>query len=453
LPKSFCVSLSSSRRVEKAGRPVEMIDQHTLYVDNFRGFSDVYVPISDVSFLVGENSSGKTSLLSILKLMSAERLLLENQFLADDVDLGTFQDIVSAHTANPNYFRIGMIRRSITSKGQMPMGMLVTYEQHEGLPRDVCFTCTYDTKEIALRRVGKEFHFRTRDQVVSANTDIKRLISKWTEDHERPSGDFKRLEFPFGPEHSLLFPLSMVAQMPSGKEQGRTGVLQPAVFPQLTWVAPVRTKPKRTYDGLRSGFSSEGTHTPYLIRKILDTESQAKRFRKAINLIGKESGLFERVDIKRFGADATAPFEVDIILDKKPFNLLNVGYGVSQALPVLVEIIWRRAESWFAIQQPEVHLHPRAQAALGDLIFTMATSERKKFLIETHSDFMIDRYRASFRGAKAKKPISQVLFFERKNGRNTVTSLAIGEHGELPISQPRSYRRFFIKEQLDLLSV
>lgn len=432
-----------------------MIDRHTLYVDNFRGFRDAYVPISDVNFLVGENSSGKTSILSLLKLMSEDRLLLDSQFLAEDVDLGTFQDIVSADTDNPNYFRIGMIRWDVTPERQMPMGMLVTYEKFEGLPRDVSFTCTYQQKEVALRRVGKEFHFRTTDRAVSSDTDIKRLFAKWIVDQDRSTGDFKKLDLPFRQEQSLLFPLSLVAQnVHLGRAATRpTTILSPAVFPEVTWVAPIRTKPRRTYDELRRGFSAEGTHTPYLIRKILDTESQAKRFKKVIHEVGKDSGLFERVDIKRFGADTTSPFEVHIVLGKKAFNLVNVGYGVSQALPVVVEMLWRRVGSWFAIQQPEVHLHPRAQAALGDLIFTMATSEKKRFLIETHSDFMIDRYRTNLRRTDSKKPNSQVLFFERKNNRNIVTPLNIDARGELPAKQPRGYRKFFIKEQMELLGL
>jgi hypothetical protein len=68
----------------------------------------------------------------------------------------------------------------------MPLGMLVTYEKHEGLPRDASLTCTYENREIALRRVGKEFHFRTGDRVVSSDTDINRLFAKWIEDHDRP---------------------------------------------------------------------------------------------------------------------------------------------------------------------------------------------------------------------------------------------------------------------------
>jgi hypothetical protein len=431
-----------------------MIDEHTLYVDNFRGFRDAYVPIADVNFLVGENSSGKTSILSLLKLMSEERLLIESQFLADDVDLGTFDDIVSAHTEDPSYFRIGMIRWDTTANGKMPLAMLVTYEKHEGLPRDVSFTCTFQNKELVLRRVGREYHFRTRDHAISSDTDIRRLFADWIAEHRRPDGEFKKLDFPFSSEQSLLFPLSLVVQKSLSKEPGRFQLLTPTVFPNTAWVAPIRTKPRRTYDELRRGFSSEGTHTPYLIRKLLDSESQAKRFRRIIHEVGKGSGLFDKVDIHRFGKDITSPFEIHIVLGEKAFNIVNVGYGVSQALPVVVEILWRRHGTWLSIQQPEIHLHPRAQAALGELIFTMGVSEKKKFLIETHSDFMIDRYRARFRKTKTKKPSSQVLFFERKSsGYNTVTPLTIDEDGELPREQPKGYRKFFIKEQMDSLGL
>ncbi len=433
-----------------------MFEQHTLYADNFHGFQDAYIPIADVNFLVGENSSGKTSLLSLLKLMSVDRFLLDNQFTADDVDIGTFDDIVSAHATNPDYFRIGMMRKEVSKKALPPLGMLVTYEKHEGLPRDTRFTCSYGSQEIAVMRSGKEFYYRLTEEVVTPQTDIKRLFAKWIEDHENPGGDFKKLDFPFDPdEHPLLFPLSFIALHGNDAEKrgARLPLLTPTVFPSTVWVAPIRTKPRRTYDELRRGFSSEGIHTPYLIRKILDSASEAKRFQKTIRDIGKGSGLFQSVEIKKFGDDITAPFEVRIVLDDKSFNLTNVGYGVSQCLPVLVEILWRTPGSWFAIQQPEVHLHPRAQAALGDLIFRMASSEKKRFLVETHSDFMIDRFRVNLRKERGKKPESQVLFFERRNQQNTVFPLVMSSEGEMPTKQPKSYRDFFLKETFRMLDL
>jgi predicted ATPase len=110
----------------------------------------------------------------------------------------------------------------------------------------------------------------------------------------------------------------------------------------------------------------------------------------------------------------------------------------------------------FAIQQPEVHLHPRAQACLGDVFFEMAIRDKKTFIVETHSDFAIDRFRMNFRRRRSRKksdlkPLSQILFFERREAKNTVTPIRIGDQGDMPADQPESYRRFFVKEEMRLL--
>jgi predicted ATPase len=183
------------------------------------------------------------------------------------------------------------------------------------------------------------------------------------------------------------------------------------------------------------------------------SKSSAAKFRDFIEKVGKASGLFQDVRIRPFGQGEGAPFELDIVLDGKALNVSNVGYGVSQALPVLVEVLARRHGTAFAIQQPEVHLHPRAQAALGDVFFELAAEEHKLFLVETHSDFTIDRFRLNYRKKRASKPESQILFFERRDKRNVVTPLPIGTTGELPTQQPESYRRFFTREQMNLLGI
>lgn len=431
-----------------------MFVDHVLYLDNFRGFSDSYIPIKDVSFLVGENSTGKSSALSLLKLLGDERLLLLNQFTTEDVDLGTFRDIVSAHADDSSYFRIGILRRKAQGRKNLPYGFLVTYEQHAGLPLDVSFSCNVDSKEIFVRRVEGKAHYRMRDFAFDESTDMRRVMDRWVEEQANPTGEFKVIDWPLGASHSLLFPLSILVH-PRGEALGKALplVVEPSVFPHLTWIAPIRTKARRTYDALRHSFSSEGAHTPYALRRLLDNEKQAEAVKKTMHRVGAESGLFDSVVIKKYGEDITAPFEVQIVLHEKAFGLTNVGYGVSQALPVLTEMLWGPSRSWLAVQQPEVHLHPRAQAAFGDLIFASAKIQKKKCLIETHSDFLIDRFRSRVRKSKGNKPDSQILFFERKRGRNVVTPLPIDDKGELPSKQPQSYRAFFIKEAIETLGI
>ncbi len=51
-----------------------------LFVDNFRGFTDAYIPITDVNFLVGENSAGKTSILGLIRLFSKPDFMMGRDF-------------------------------------------------------------------------------------------------------------------------------------------------------------------------------------------------------------------------------------------------------------------------------------------------------------------------------------------------------------------------------------
>ena len=74
--------------------------KYYLFVDNFRGFSDTCIPITDVNFLVGENSTGKTSVLGLLKLFSGPGFLMGRDFSDEHVSFGHFADISSATWPN-----------------------------------------------------------------------------------------------------------------------------------------------------------------------------------------------------------------------------------------------------------------------------------------------------------------------------------------------------------------
>lgn len=333
--------------------------------------------------------------------------------------------------------------------------MLYTFKEHEGLARLSQFTTIAGKHQIFLRFEGKNAYFKAKNLTRGTTAeDLKDIFPEWIAERASDKSDYRQLadspHYRASDIYHLYFPLmaaieqSQTGHGPSGLEYARQ---------ELIWIAPIRTKPQRTYDDLsHSDFSAEGGHTPYLIRRVLHSETEAKEFEVFIQRVGKASGLFESIQIRNYGESVAAPFEVDAVLDGKPLNLLTVGYGVSQSLPVFVEIITRPKGSWFAIQQPEVHLHPRAQAALGDAFFEMAVADQKRFLIETHSDFTIDRFRMNYR-KRVKKPNSQVLFFERKNKLNTVTPLVISTKGDLPLEQPDGYRRFFVKEEMRLLGL
>jgi predicted ATPase len=277
------------------------------------------------------------------------------------------------------------------------------------------------------------------------------MFKKWLSQTDIKK-DFKELKekSPFG-KGSLAF-IPNLLDSNARKIKGKSGLLFPQIFERFAWLAPTRSKPRRTYDEFKRDFSSEGEHTPYLVKTLLGYRKLGKRFKNFLRQFGKESDLFDSVLIKSFGEQATSPFALNILLQGKTLNIKNVGYGVSQSLPVIVELFARSPNNWFAIQQPEIHLHPKAQAALGDIIFSLATKEKKKFLIETHSDYIIDRFRLNYRKQEPKVR-SQVLFFERTKNQNRVHSIEIGKHGEYSEKQPKGFREFFIKEELKLLGI
>ena len=78
-----------------------------IFIDNFRGFKNAFIPIVDVNFLVGQNSTGKTSVLGLLKLLSTPQLLLGGSLSDDDINFGNFRDMVSAHAEDQTYLGLG----------------------------------------------------------------------------------------------------------------------------------------------------------------------------------------------------------------------------------------------------------------------------------------------------------------------------------------------------------
>jgi hypothetical protein len=439
--------------------------KYYLFIDNFRGFANAWIPLADVNFLVGENSTGKTSLMSLLKVFSGPRFLVPSeQELGDEhVAFGHFSDMVSAHSNDRSYFHIGLVWQT-KEEGQQKATIsawLCTYREQHGLPSLSRFSHYSDSRSTSLRFVGDEIYSKTTtyDKPMTPDEITGELFPEWVQEHLGGERGYDKLDTAGYPARVPLFlALALTAdKVRRGGKRGRRKApvrLEDLVFMRhIAWVAPIRTKPKRTYDELRTDFSPEGAHTPYLIRSRLRSGDVARDFETFIQKIGKSSGLFDDIKIKDFGDDITAPFEVDVVLDGRPLNLSTVGYGVSQSLPVVVELLARGPETWFAIQQPEVHLHPRAQAALGDLIFEMAVTQSKHFLVETHSDFMIDRFRLNYRRDNPSKPDAQILFFERHDQHNTVTPIRIGHSGELPADQPNSYRDFFVREERRLLEI
>lgn len=447
----------------------------SVYLDNYRGFTSEVIALEDVNFCVGENSTGKTSFLSAVNLLSSSRFWFEQSFEGDEVPFKHFDDFVSVSSRNKSAFRFGSAdtnevsyvdREKVVAPELKGRAFLFKYVDNEGVPKLDSFTTNFRSSSITIYFSENAARYRVSsfDPSEFGSAETQRLLfSRWAKIQDDRSLRGTRIVKDEGVSKGYVAPLYALISVVRDafmkvSSDGKKIYLMPA-FPKpllgenSAWIAPIRAKPRRTYDAPRLEFSPEGNHVPYLLKRMLSPGRSSHKFVAFLKKFGKESGLFREVKVHKFGSTSTSPFEIEVVLDRGPLNISNVGYGVAQGLPVIVEAFVRAPETVFVVQQPEVHLHPRAQASIGELICTLASKDKKRFIVETHSDFMIDRFRLSVRELKVEVPGSQILFFTRSGGRNSVHPIRINSEGELPSDQPSGYRDFFLNESLRLLEL
>ncbi|HCI6405283.1 TPA: AAA family ATPase, partial [Klebsiella variicola subsp. variicola] len=106
--------------------------------------------------------------------------------------------------------------------------------------------------------------------------------------------------------------------------------------------------------------------------------------------------------------------QVKNVNDKKLQGLSHVGVGVSQVLPIIVMMLLSEKNDILILEQPELHLHPKIQSRLCDLIIACSTTERQ-CIIETHSEYIINRLRLRIAQSPDSNLInSNFLYFVNK---------------------------------------
>jgi len=423
-----------------------------------------------MNFFVGENSTGKTSVMKLINLFSQPLYSTSGEFdfNAPNIVMGYFEEIANF---GEDFFEIGIENDSSNSEIKF---LKLHFINNKGIPflnGVSIFNHNIDI-EIKIVEIDKQaselFDIGYRYSLSHLETDTQFEFStfeEWVKNDELQKSNFN----PIGKSNfsSASIVRNLIRMIRSiitsnkliANELSTLELLDFTPFAELKWFAPIRTEPKRTYDNYVKTFRSDGEHTPYLLKELLELENlDHNKINNNIEIFGKESGLYEKIEILSYGDTSTAPFEIRFLVNGHPLKITNLGYGVSQIIPIIIEIVSRPPGEWFAIQQPEIHLHPRAQAAFGEFVYAY-TTVGNNFIIETHSDYLIDRYRlclnkqANRSAENQKKFDSQIVFFKQTLDGNELIIIPINEDGSYPEDQPKEFREFFIKEQLDLLSI
>jgi len=427
----------------------------TIYSVGFKGLPDGWKTLKPVTFVTGENSSGKTSLLDLIDILDSHEFNLNNDVLGATDESRDWFDILSKF-GDGKSLTIGFI--GLDSRKEKPTfrGRVVTFKRN-GDDLDAVFATTVtDNYAIKIRRAGTQFlakKFTARGD----NLTIAQAAKMVEGAHFDKSRGYVRVHSTNETgvvTYTDWLTANATAGMKLLKDDFPSNEIRQALFPlggppfKTYRYGPIRGETKQFYPASASRrFDPAGAHFPYLLKAISDDSKSALA---AVKRFGQSSGLFDDVYPQELGRAGQAQV-FSILYEKlgKAFLGSELGYGLGQVMPIATDLICASRDSTFLIQQPEVHLHPRAQAAFGSLLFE--TSKDRRFLIvETHSDFVIDRFRLELAKSEEQRS-AQILFFELSETirRPKFSRIDIGRDGTLQ-DAPHTYRQFFADEELEI---
>jgi len=347
-------------------------------LQNFKGFQDSgWIALKPITLLFGYNSSGKSSIMKALLMMkqSLENPATEVPFVFSSkkgVDLGTYEDIVYNHEIDPqkpvtfslranicNIYTEGygasherFLKHFSLNTPEIEYSISVFYDQNKK---------TFEIKEFKIQDANGKNILSMSEKGFSSDYYPNIEIEIYVWNNFIPT---------ISTSHSDPTTNNIFTMLQMGLRD---------IFRELSNIGPLRTAPERAYFFTGENPASVGAHgenaLPLLfLSKYSDDpdelEAKVNDWLAAYNyqfewkMLGSNLGQFILKD-SRTGLEV---------------NLKDAGFGLSQVLPVVIQAYAAPKDSIVLIEQPEIHLHSRAQAELGDL-FLKAVSHRPKRLI------------------------------------------------------------------------
>ena len=231
------------------------------------------------------------------------------------------------------------------------------------------------------------------------------------------------------------------------------------------YLGPIRAEPQRMYlvespeSSRRYGRGEQAMH------RFLVGQGTDEQYRAVDDWLRRlDLGVEVSRSLLGYQHDSPVLFELKVHEDDGlQVNLQDVGFGAGQILPVVIQSVFAQGTALVIIEQPELHLHPRAQAELGSLL-AHVVGAGVRLLIETHSENLILRMRRlmaettlALRRGEFPKPelrpdILGAYFVDRARGVSTCELIQYDEWGKY-VQQPPGFQDFFSSDFDELLAL
>jgi predicted ATPase len=386
-----------------------------LRIKNFKGWKDTEsIRMAPISLFFGTNSSGKSSIGQFLMMLKQtvespdRKAVFYPGGKNSAIQLGSYQEMVfHRDPTNKIAFEYQWTLQDILKfkdpvSGQSFFGDTLAFQAEVGLGDSDQHALVLDHLNYDLMEASEKKLSIGMQRKPTSKMEYKVDASDYT--LTRKQG---RVWNPGAPVRFYGFPDEVVAYHQNADFVQALNLSHEKFFRSLSYLGPLRSKAERLYSWTGNepesvGYSGENTVAAILAarnRKIsLGYKRAAKLFEEIIALKLKEMGLIEEFKVNPISAQRQE-YEVKVRTrgSKDWVDLPDVGFGVSQVLPVLVQCFYAPPGSIILMEQPEIHLHPNAQSALADVMIDVINSKENgadrniQLIIETHSEHFLRR--------------------------------------------------------------
>jgi len=268
-----------------------------IYVKNYKGFSEEIINLTSVNFFVGENSTGKSSILKLINILNSQQFWFFQSFNNNEVELGFFDEILNKNS-NEKFFRIGIEQEA---KSYERVVFEFHNENSEPSLKNIKFRLSKG--DVLISFTPKQTRFKVKE---SKDDSFK----EWCNDFSFDSR-YKKLDVP-QKRLPLFILFSYIEDQLEKKDDLKSRRLfgsEPVLYSKYIWLAPIRAKAKRIYESYQSKFSPDGEHIPSLLRSLISKSNKKdkQKILKTIKQFGKESNLFDDIKIKNYGPSSSSP--------------------------------------------------------------------------------------------------------------------------------------------------
>lgn len=458
-----------------------------LEIENFKCFKKLKIEFGKLTLLTGANSSGKSSiiygLLAPLQSVGFPAIFSPN---GKYVNMGDFEDISNMHSKT-NVIKINlMYSLKIGPKEELVDTFLETSwvndskkrlpTLHKLIAKSSYFNLAIDCSK-KLKQVEFEY-FEVKDPMGNVNSiDFQRKMNNWLSEiisyGKNETNDTKKerkktvlesrmdlLELQFKRNiGKLTFTFRNVEEdlKKSIETKGSFGLSTvyssiKSAFKEFelktNYISSFRYHPERLRVEISKSDLTVGKYGENCEDQIISWENKRGKEFQEFKKIIKKINLLQ--DIKAFRLTG-GNYQLKI----KPFrkgvfsSITDVGFGISQFLPIVVADIQLGKNSSLIISQPEIHLHPSIQSDFGDYLCEQISNNNKSYIVETHSEYLLNKIRLLIVENKIAADDVKAYYLEKKDSEHTISPLKFTNKGEI-LDAPES---FFNTYMLDVMNI